>query len=240
MGQAFQRALRARGDAQALREGQRRWVAQRNSACARAAEVSYPCLLEMTQRRVAVLSEDSALTVGPAPSLGAAEPTETVTTTIVPTSATNPVANFAQVEKRAQPSSLVAQANKTSPSVGPEDNDGKSQTKNEGSAPVIVVLMVGLAVVIGLKIKNGIKRKRRREGLIARYGEVVAARIFAHEVWQGMTEDQVVESWGAPVDVDDEIRKSTRKQTWKYTQTGKNRFARKVFLENGVVIGWKV
>ncbi len=54
-----------------------------------------------------------------------------------------------------------------------------------------------------------------------------------------MTQEQLLESWGGPVDKDQEIKEATTKETWKYGQTGRNRFSNRVFLENGVVIGWK-
>jgi hypothetical protein len=55
-----------------------------------------------------------------------------------------------------------------------------------------------------------------------------------------MTVEQLVKSWGSPVDIDCEIVKTRKKETWKYGQTGKNRFANRIYLENGIVIGWKI
>jgi hypothetical protein len=81
--------------------------------------------------------------------------------------------------------------------------------------------------------------RKRRESLIATYGEQAADRILARQVWQGMTDEQLIESWGLPADKDTEIKRTTTKETWKYGQTGKNRFRNRVYLENGIVIGWK-
>jgi hypothetical protein len=78
-----------------------------------------------------------------------------------------------------------------------------------------------------------------RQRLVVRYGEHAAALILAHQVWQGMTDEQLTESWGIPDDKDTEIKRATKKETWKYGQIGKNRFSDRVFLENGIVIGWK-
>jgi hypothetical protein len=54
-----------------------------------------------------------------------------------------------------------------------------------------------------------------------------------------MTDEQLIESWGIPDDKDTEIKRAMRKETWKYGQIGKNRFSDRIFLENGIVIGWK-
>ena len=75
--------------------------------------------------------------------------------------------------------------------------------------------------------------------LVAKYGQEAAARILAHEVWQGMTGEQLVEARGHPSDVGREIIRDKIRETWKYQQIGKNRFRRRINLENGVVIGWK-
>jgi len=69
---------------------------------------------------------------------------------------------------------------------------------------------------------------------------IVAEGILAGKVWQGMSNEQLLESWGNPADIDREVRRTKTKETWKYNQTGKNRFANRVFLENDIVIGWKV
>jgi hypothetical protein len=63
--------------------------------------------------------------------------------------------------------------------------------------------------------------------------------IIARQVWQGMTDEQLTDSWGNPVDIGREIVRTKIKETWKYGQTGKNRFRNRVYLENGIVIGWK-
>ena len=55
-----------------------------------------------------------------------------------------------------------------------------------------------------------------------------------------MNVEQLIESWGSPADIAREIVKTRKKETWKYVQTGKNRFANRIYLENEIVIGWKV
>jgi hypothetical protein len=82
------------------------------------------------------------------------------------------------------------------------------------------------AVIGAIVVFNNIRRREEE-------------RRLAHSIWQGMTDEQLLESWGGPADKDYEIKKATTKETWKYGQTGRNRFSNRVFLENGVVIGWK-
>lgn len=79
----------------------------------------------------------------------------------------------------------------------------------------------------------------RRNYLIDKYGRDVGLKILARSVWQGMSAEQLTDSWGPPVDRDTTVYKTKTKQTWKYNQTGKNRFKDRIFLEDGEVVGWK-
>ncbi|MDA9474740.1 hypothetical protein XI03_09545 [Bradyrhizobium sp. CCBAU 65884] len=103
----------------------------------------------------------------------------------------------------------------------------------------MVILFVVGAIIGGIAVLNNVRRRARRQRLVAKYGEQIADMIIARQVWQGMTEEQLVEAWGAPVDRDYEVKKAKTKETWKYGQTGKNRFSNRVYLEDGIVIGWK-
>lgn len=79
----------------------------------------------------------------------------------------------------------------------------------------------------------------RRARLLAKYGdEEVVAKIMARTIWQTQTADQLRESLGDPVDTDEKVMKSKRREVWKYHQTGANRFGLRVTLEDGVVVGW--
>ena len=91
-------------------------------------------------------------------------------------------------------------------------------------------------------IPNRVPRRNvwRRRHLTKKYGPQEAARIIAREVWQGMTAEQLTESRGHPADIGREIIRTRTKETWKYGQTGKNRFQNRIYLEDGIVIGWKV
>ena len=83
------------------------------------------------------------------------------------------------------------------------------------------------------------KKKKRREALLLKYGDAeLVERILARRIWQGQTGEQLLDSLGRPVDIDERVLKTKTKHTWKYNQTAKNRFALRITLENGVVVGW--
>jgi len=81
--------------------------------------------------------------------------------------------------------------------------------------------------------------EKRKALLIKKYGEFDGSRIFAKTIWQGMTEDQLLESWGKPADINRTVYKLKTTEIWKYNQTGKNKFRDHVYLENRYVVGWK-
>lgn len=98
---------------------------------------------------------------------------------------------------------------------------------------IVGVIVVGLIVVAAM---NHAARKRH---LLAKYkdAEIVDA-IMRHRIWQGQTVEQLVDSIGRPLDVDQKVLKTKTKEVLKYNRTGKNRFTLRVTVENGVVVGW--
>jgi hypothetical protein len=44
---------------------------------------------------------------------------------------------------------------------------------------------------------------------------------------------------GNPLDVDQKVLKTKKKEVWKYQPKGANRYALRVILENGLVVGWE-
>ncbi|OJY42549.1 MAG: hypothetical protein BGP08_18590 [Rhizobiales bacterium 64-17] len=89
--------------------------------------------------------------------------------------------------------------------------------------------------------RTNLRRKlaARREKLVAKYGEVIAEKIIARKVWQGMTSEQLIESWGQPEDLDEKVLKAKTKEIWKYGCNGKNRYRQRVYVENNEVVGWQ-
>jgi uncharacterized protein YecT (DUF1311 family) len=240
MGQQYQQALRQKkpADAQALVESQRSWILQRNSTCgAVPGNAVWSCIMDMTKKRIAALSEPQLVTVEATP---APQP--------YPASQSNPAQPIAGASPRTQPTS--------SPSE-PKSNAPPSSVTSEGPNPLLVALFVLCAAIGAIAVFNNIRRRERlvaeqrclaaeqrrlaaeRQQLVDKYGDSVADRILSHQIWQGMTEEHLIESWGNPADRDYEIKHSKTKETWKYGRIGRNRFSSRVFLENGIVVGWK-
>jgi hypothetical protein len=83
------------------------------------------------------------------------------------------------------------------------------------------------------------QRQLRRASLIQKYGnESIADRIMAKRFWVDMTQEQLLDSLGRPLDIDQKVLKTKTKEIWKYSQTGTNRYALRITLENKIVIGW--
>jgi membrane protein implicated in regulation of membrane protease activity len=112
-----------------------------------------------------------------------------------------------------------------------------------GSGFGLAAIGVSLVVVYITIARANEEQKRQRESerradLVARFGEDTAARILAGEMWLAQTAEQLRESLGEPVDVDQKVMKTKTREVWKYDQTGANRFNLRVTLENGLVTEW--
>ena len=131
------------------------------------------------------------------------------------------------------PSASPPTAQPTSQSPSP------SQSGEGGSAFAGIVVLLLVVFVLREAAKRR-ARKRRFDRLMAKYGDrSVVERIMAAKMWQGMTEEMLVDSWGIPVDRDIEVYKTRTTEVWKYGQTGRNRFRNRVTVQNGVVVGYK-
>ncbi|MGA2055859.1 MAG: lysozyme inhibitor LprI family protein [Bradyrhizobium sp.] len=216
MGQTYQQAIRTQRDPRALQDSQRNWIVQRDRACGSSPEITFSCLLDMTKQRTTALAQFVA-TASPPP---APAPT--------PTPATVPqVLNMSPASSEATARQAIPSATTTSP----------TPTSSDGDFPKVFLFVLFLgALYVVVKIANSARRKRL---LIAKYGDAVAARIIARQIWQGMTDQQLIDSWGRPVEIGSEVMRTKTKEIWKYGQTGKNRFRERVTVENGIVSGWK-
>ncbi len=74
-------------------------------------------------------------------------------------------------------------------------------------------------------------------GLDEQFGWEATNGIARQLPWQGQTADMVVASFGRPVEVDEKVMKSKTTNVFKYLPFS-NRFALRVTLENGLVVGW--
>ena len=101
----------------------------------------------------------------------------------------------------------------------------------------VVLVLFGIIVINGM-VEAG-RKAARREAIYAKYGHTeIAERIINKTVWVGESAAQLRDSLGAPVDTDERVLKTKRKETWKYAQRGKNRFGLRIVVENGLVVGW--
>jgi hypothetical protein len=68
--------------------------------------------------------------------------------------------------------------------------------------------------------------------------EELIERLMEEKFWVGQTREQLINSLGKPLDVNQKVLKTKVKEVWKYEQTGKNRYGLKITLDDGVVVGW--
>ncbi|MCW8965782.1 MAG: DUF2845 domain-containing protein [Candidatus Pacearchaeota archaeon] len=95
-----------------------------------------------------------------------------------------------------------------------------------------------LAVIVMVVYRHYTK-KWRKERLMKKYKNTETVElIMSRSFWQGQTEEQLVDSLGKPLDIDQKVLKTKTKEIWKYNQTAKNSYSLKVTLENGLVVGW--
>ena len=106
----------------------------------------------------------------------------------------------------------------------------------EQSSPLLG--LIGIAVAI-LFIWLGLRELRRRN-LMKKYDDAILVdRLMRREIWEGQTESQLIDSRGLPVATDRKVLKTKTTETWKYKRIGRGQYAERIFVENGVVIGWK-
>ncbi len=101
----------------------------------------------------------------------------------------------------------------------------------------ILALIFGALVLVALVCVWAYLQRRKQ--LTAKYGDPeIARRIMKRVLWQGETQEQLLESLGTPADTDQKVLKTKSKEVWKYRPVGKNRFGLKVTLDDGIVVAW--
>ncbi len=99
--------------------------------------------------------------------------------------------------------------------------------------------VVGLLVIAGIIAAVWGARALKRKRLLEKYrDEAVVDRLMRKIIWQGETQEQLLDSLGRPVAVDNKVLKTKTKEVWKYNRTGTNRYALRITVENGIVVGW--
>ncbi len=82
-------------------------------------------------------------------------------------------------------------------------------------------------------------KRERWDGFVSKYGEALAHRIWAGRPWVGCEYGMLIDMLGPPVDIDERVLKTKTKHTYKYRPTGANRYALRVYLDDGIVTGWE-
>lgn len=229
LGEVYRTALNSSTNGQAIAENQRRWLQSRNQTCGLLPQGPiHQCLLEMTVSRVSQLG---ALASGGAE---AARPKQNSQ----PASLSSETNTVASGPARAQ-QTLALAATTASPMESIKPPTRVIALKQEdGSSFPLILLLAPIALGLWLAIKYQLYAARKKK-LIEKYGETIALRILAQKAWLGMTDEQLLDSWGHPADKDREIWKTKIKETWKYNSIGKNRFNDRVYLQDGTVVGIK-
>ena len=110
----------------------------------------------------------------------------------------------------------------------------------DGLGPVLTIVMIVAALIAASMARRAYRTKKRRRYLFAKYNDdVIVDRIMSGTIWQGMSDEQLIDSWGSPAARDNKVYKTKTAQTFKYHQTGRNRFGSRVKVENGIVVGWE-
>jgi hypothetical protein len=103
-----------------------------------------------------------------------------------------------------------------------------------------IVALIGVGIALAVYLSNKREKERRKEMLTKYLGDIETVdRIMSQQVWEGQTSEQLFDSLGPAVEIDEKILKTKSKEIWKYNQTGKGRFALRVTLENNEVVGWE-
>jgi hypothetical protein len=102
-------------------------------------------------------------------------------------------------------------------------------------SPIVFIIGVVIAVVVVREILRAVKRER----LMKKYGDaVLVGKLMKGLFWEGQTAEQLIDSIGKPVEVDNKVMRSKTRSVWKYSQRSKRRFGLRITLENDQVVGW--
>ncbi len=102
----------------------------------------------------------------------------------------------------------------------------------------IFIIIVIVIIVFSIKHQNK-KKKEKIAYLTSKYhDEEIVNRIMGKIIWQGQTSEQLIDSLGNPLDIDEKILKTKKKEIWKYHSDGRNRFRLRITLEQDLVVGW--
>jgi len=95
-----------------------------------------------------------------------------------------------------------------------------------------------LAIAFGVVVLIALMLAKRIWLTIKYKDEDLVEELLDEAFWQGQTAEQLMDSLGEPLDIDQRVLKTKVKEVWKYEQTGKNRYALKITLDDEVVVSW--
>lgn len=103
---------------------------------------------------------------------------------------------------------------------------------------IIPIIVIGACIGIYFFYQSS-KKKKRLEYLKQKYiDDEIVNNLFKGVIWQGETAEQLINSIGNPVAVDNKLLKTKKKEVWKYDHQGANRYNLRITLENDIVVGW--
>lgn len=99
--------------------------------------------------------------------------------------------------------------------------------------------LTAVAIVVLIVSYRYYKKQKRMSYLREKYqDEDLVQRIFSEYFWEGQSAEQLRDSLGPPIAVDNKLLKTKTREIWKYNHQGANRFALRITVENGYVSGW--
>ena len=102
----------------------------------------------------------------------------------------------------------------------------------------VITGVIAAGIVFYLWSKSN-KTKKRREYLIDKYQDLSLVEDLMNQCfWVEQTADQLIDSLGYPVNVEQKMLKTKKKEVWKYFHQGGNRYSLRITLDNDHVVGW--
>lgn len=111
-----------------------------------------------------------------------------------------------------------------------------------GGITLAVIVLASFVVGYGTNQQaeaDAIAKAERFVGWSQAWGAEVAMKISQGQIWVGQSREQLVAALGEPDSVDEKVLKTKVKNTYKYQETAKGKFALRVTLDDDEVVGWE-
>jgi len=103
----------------------------------------------------------------------------------------------------------------------------------------VIPVFAVIAIVVLVQWSKHAKKQKRLAYLRAKYhDEEVVQKIYDGYFWTGQTQEQLRDSLGTPVAIDNKLLKTMTREVWKYQPSGVNRYRLRITVENGRVASW--